>query len=174
MTFQEFANQIELLKATYGDKAYPEPRTKRIWAWAKKTNVELFKAAVQNAIGDCERAPLLAKLKEFYTEIRNKSPEKDKIPCDFCDGGGWICDDQPLPTAYACRCENGMQIPEQYKRFESLGLPFKRIVPRPNELMKAATVTIVNSTFGGPTIDEMRKRRDDMEKQIIDSERGQE
>lgn len=147
MTHAEFTKQIDVLKATYGQNAYPDPRVLRIWSWAKRINATLFKMTVENAIGDCDRPPLLSKLKEFYGEVRNKNAALEKIKCDFCDGGGWICDDQPLPTAYACRCEAGNGIPEVYARWRG---PWKRIVPHPNELIRTGSANVIHEAFATP------------------------
>lgn len=145
MTHADFSKMMGLLIDTYGEKAYPTPRVTRIWGWARKLNGRLFELTVENAIGDCERPPLISKLKEYYSEIRNKNHDLEKVKCDFCDGGGWIPDSQPLPTAYACRCEAGQAIPDAFKRWQG---PWIRIVPRPSELMRTASDSLIKTTFG--------------------------
>ena len=146
MTHFEFSPHIDSLRETYGDRAYPDARVERIWLWAKKLKPETFKQIVDAAISDCDRPPLLSKLKEIHSEIRSRDPSADKINCPFCDGCGFICDEQPLPTAYACRCEAGQQIPEKYARWKG---PWKRIVPHPNEIMRVSVKDAINNAFGG-------------------------
>jgi hypothetical protein len=149
MNYQEYTDSIETLKATYGDKAYPDPRVKRIWEWAKKTNADLFKQAVNNAIADCPTAPLFGKLKEFYAEARSKNPSAEKVNCDFCEGTGWIahCEaDQGVPTAYACKCEAGQGVPDIYARWNG---PWVRITTRAHEILKTNTNQLIQKTMKG-------------------------
>jgi hypothetical protein len=133
MNYAKFTTSIESLREAYGDRAYPDARVRKIWDWARRANEALFIQSVDNAIGDCERAPMLSKLKEVYAELRSKNPKADKVSCNYCDGNGWICDSQPLPTAYACNCAAGERIPLEFARWQG---PWVRIVPTPAELLR--------------------------------------
>lgn len=146
MNRQEFVDHIEKLKETYGDKAYPDPRVERIWQWARKIKEPLFKIVVSDAIADCERAPLLGKLKEIYGNTRQSNPDAHKYHCDYCGGSGWVPDSQPLPTAYACRCDAGNVIADVIPRWKG---PWVRRNPLPQELMRANVKNIINNAIKG-------------------------
>lgn len=133
MNYQKFTQAVESLREAYGDRAYPDARVRKIWDWARKANEDLFNATIETAIGDCERAPMLSKLKEIYSELRSKNPRADKINCVYCDGTGFIMDASILPTAFACRCDAGLRLPLTITRWRG---PFTRIVPRSDELMR--------------------------------------
>jgi hypothetical protein len=153
MTHQEFIVGIDLLRDTYGDRTYPDVRVERIWAWAKRLKVSTYRQIIDSAIADCDRPPLLPKLKEIYSEIRAKNPGVDKVQCDFCDGNGWILqggidtktNTYTTPVAFACRCEAGQAIPEDHPRWNG---PWTRIVPRPNELMRTNAKNLIQGAFG--------------------------
>ena len=146
MTHAEFTTQMDLLVETYTDRAYPAPRVKRIWNWARKVNGKTFAEAVDNAIADCMQPPLLSKLKEYYAEARAKHPDREKINCDYCDGSGFILGPGVMPLAFACRCEAGLQIPEYVTRWSG---EWVRMVPHKSELGVAAVQRIIGATMKG-------------------------
>lgn len=148
MDQSEFKTEIARLKKEYGDKAYGDERTNVLWAWAKKLSGKLFNLTVSEAIGNSSTAPLKNKLLEYYQEIRNKNPEIKSFPdCAYCGASGLVCDDQPLPTAYRCRCEAGQTLAGKVKEWEG---PLKRMTPTKAELnwrQAEAIKQVVGETF---------------------------
>lgn len=142
MKRDEFTFHLRRLTECYGEKAYPDARTEQIWIWARRIDARTFSDLVSKLIGECERAPLLGKFKEFYGDLRGSSPPP-KLECIYCDGGGFIPDDKPLPTAYACKCETGMSLSKTIGRWQG---PWVRIVPTAGELAWARSAQVVTDT----------------------------
>lgn len=121
MTNQDFQNQIQKLINVYGEKAYPKERSEQLWWWAKKIEAPLFADIVAKLIAECDRAPLLAKFKEAFIDVRNHHTLQ-KMECCYCNGEGFYMppDSPPLGPAYACRCPAGELIPRYVARWRGI------------------------------------------------------
>lgn len=75
----EFDAQIERMVSFYGDKAYPRERIEMIYRAVKYYHPEVWQLAVDMIIADCERAPMLSKIKEFLRLAQNQLPDKETI-----------------------------------------------------------------------------------------------
>ena len=65
MTLQKFTEQIRLLRVTYGEKAYPDPRVSLLFkALAYRTD-EWFTAACEHFISGTVKPPMLPDFLEF-------------------------------------------------------------------------------------------------------------
>lgn len=149
MNHADFTFHMKRMVDCYGEKSYPDVRVQQIWEWAKRMEPRVFSEIVAKLIGDCDRPPLLQKFQEYYSIVRQKMP-RQKIDCGFCDGGGFICDDKPLPTAYACRCEAGQEIPDYVLRWQG---PWVRVVPTQAEINWARSAAIISETMVAKKID---------------------
>ena len=68
MDRSDFARQIERLKATYGDKAYPAERVEVLWKTFSRVTDVAFGDAVTACIGNSQYAPMMKHLEEAVEE----------------------------------------------------------------------------------------------------------
>lgn len=111
MNHDYFKRQLQRLQSQPGwERSFGHERSDAIWNWARNMPDEVFKDVVTAAISECDRAPLLPKLKEIWSEAKkNHSKKFATSVCCYCGGSGFYVDPaSPLPgTAYACRCALG-------------------------------------------------------------------
>lgn len=137
MTQQEFDLEMNRLVSFYGDKAYPTERIDLIYKSLRWQHPEVWNKAVDLAMADSEKAPLLAKLTEFVNRAKSMLPDlkaddpyapiraqideamKSKNPCYKCGNSGLIIAYrkwQGLSEAVlACNCQWGdvaVKVPE--------------------------------------------------------------
>jgi len=78
MNLQEFQIQIDRLKQTFGEKAFPVERVKLIYAEGRDYPAVIFKQIVDKLIGECRFAPTLKEFRAAYSEFREKLNTKQK------------------------------------------------------------------------------------------------
>ena len=142
MTTVEFSAGIERLKIQFGNQAYGETRAKLIYAWAKTLSKESWFAIIDSAISECERPPLLPKLKDIWQELKkDRTFNVEKIVCFFCNGDGWYVDPASPPpfTAYACKCAAGDRLPKYVAKWRG---DFMKSLPTQSELNWRAAETV--------------------------------
>jgi hypothetical protein len=75
MQLEVFQDQIQRLKATYGEKNYPEERVKVLWAQFKKVENIEFADAVTYLIANYRAAPMLHEIEKEVQLAINRSQE---------------------------------------------------------------------------------------------------
>ena len=70
MSPEEFSSQMNRLTAQYGTQPYGAERAKLIWEAVGTLSVASWKRIVDRLIGECDRAPLLPKMREMIAEER--------------------------------------------------------------------------------------------------------
>lgn len=76
MDKSDFLTQIQRLKATYGDKAYPPERVEVLWKTFSRVTDVAFGDAVTACIGNSQYAPMLKHLEEAVEEaVRRERAE---------------------------------------------------------------------------------------------------
>lgn len=140
-----YIDQIERLKNQFGEKAYADERVQAIWSAVKNYDESIFTVAITEVIANHAHAPLKNKIQEAYNEIKSKTHGANKkFDCPYCNGGGFIPDDKPLPNVYRCRCDMGNSMPSYVAQWQGL---LVRIVPTQAELNWRNVVAVVSETF---------------------------
>lgn len=117
MKVDEFSNEMDRLRETFGDKAYPKPRVIQIYELVKAMSSWEFKSIVDYLIGNSKFAPLPAEIEKASREVKNKlaidrknrflADSEDKN-CPWCFRTGSIVarslEDSTL-YAFSCSCE---------------------------------------------------------------------
>lgn len=78
MTFEQFQNQVKRLANTFGAKNYPEERITVFWKEFKYTDYNLFQEAISRAIAEELRAPMISRLRDFVSVVRQEYYSKQK------------------------------------------------------------------------------------------------
>jgi hypothetical protein len=78
VTLDQFKNQLQRLANTFGAKNYPEERAMVFWKEFKYTDFNLFQEAVSRAIAEELRAPMISKLRDLVSGVRQEHYAKQK------------------------------------------------------------------------------------------------
>lgn len=135
MNIQQFGSEMQRLKNTYNTgtiNKYPKEREEQIWAWAKNIDANIFNSIISKLIVEQTNAPMMKEFKEVHYALKGSYQSSYVASkCVYCDGSGFILDGSPMPTAYACRCPTGEEIPSYVKRWTG---QLTRTVPTHAEL----------------------------------------
>lgn len=122
MSPQEFGAQIDRLKRTFGDRAYPEERNRLIYREVKDFDRRWLESVVDGLIANCRQAPILADFAQVISAEKERVwkktrdagesawVERTSWACAYCcDSGVFLArkDSEPGPSAFRCHCERG-------------------------------------------------------------------
>lgn len=112
-----FQAQIERLRLTYGQNAYPEERIKMLWKSFNLKMDEEFKEVIDWLICNKRTAPMLAEFREGFEQVKKGEDrsyvylksQKSKTFCGPCGGDGLVYlikKETGSRYAFRCNCEN--------------------------------------------------------------------
>lgn len=131
MEKSQFIKEIECLRNTYGNKAYPDERVKVIWSTFKNYQYTDFHHGVRQLIGDSNRPPMLPDLK---STIRRSIILVDHGPCENCDRTGFIpILKKGISYVYRCHCKWGGDLCEGIPLYESEAIRDQSEEPAPRK-----------------------------------------
>jgi len=124
MNPMEFDIQMGRLRNVFGDKNYPDERTKLIWSEVRDLPQYYFAKLCDRFIGDSRQAPILNDFRtEAYQFRLHAKPAKTVEPwkvvnpgCDTCfDTGVFLARSKtnPGPWAFRCACSKGVNDPRK-------------------------------------------------------------
>ncbi len=85
MTTPVFAKQIERLRGTYGERAYPKERMSLFWLAFERVTDEVFSEAVDELIATNRSAPLLREIESAVSEAKVRDAERRRL-----SGAGYL------------------------------------------------------------------------------------
>ena len=128
MQREVFARQIDRLKSTYGDRAYPDERMKIIYNSLANYPDHYLERAVNDFIANMRQSPMLSDFVEKFSQFEVEKAEQLKanyaampiqkvggVECRFCNGSGYATvrkDNYDFCTI--CDCSMGAQRPKMY------------------------------------------------------------
>lgn len=122
MNYDFFGIQIDRLKHVYGEKNYPDERTKQFYAILKAFSNEWMKSTVDALIANCRYSPLMEDFQPYINKAldeinnsrraeRDANQENHVIQCFECNDLAIVFanrrTDQSL-FAFRCECEIGL------------------------------------------------------------------
>lgn len=187
MTKIEFLEELERMRETYGEKAYPKERADILFEKLKWLEPLEFRAIVSELIANNAHAPMLGKFEEVTRAFKQKNSARSEEAfqawlstqpwCDFCGRQGFILARlrgdtiTAHPFAFRCSCDIGERAAFKYPLWSEArhGSRYSREKPseppppmssslRPNHNIVAFASHLVKSM---PLDPDDRKRGDD-------------
>lgn len=78
MTFGEFKAEMNRLVEQYGERSYSKARIELVWREVKSLEGVTWKKVCDALIGSCEFAPLIPKIQETVSLIREQEWNREK------------------------------------------------------------------------------------------------
>lgn len=118
MNQDQFDWNMKRLIGVYGEKAYPTERIKLFWNELRHIEGEMWEAIVDALISDSQYPPMISKIRECVSLLRDKFYSRDRIQakldaarwCDRCHKTGAVCATSKSDFSiwvFRCPCECG-------------------------------------------------------------------
>jgi hypothetical protein len=102
----DFAEQMDRLIKTYGERSYPKERFDAIWARVRTVPQDQFQNAVTALLGDCFTPPGLTRITEEVARHRSETKRMDMAPpafeCEPCRDFGFGFDGDTVVACMTC------------------------------------------------------------------------